>query len=91
MQTIKTMVCEACQKEKQTKAQHKKTADILTSRPLELLHMDLIGPTQTDNIGGKKYIIIIVNDYSRYIWVILLRDKSKSFDFVGKLFRRLQT
>jgi hypothetical protein len=53
--------------------------------------MDLIGPTQTDNIGGKKYIIIIVNDYSRYIWVILLRDKSKSFDFVGKLFRRLQT
>jgi len=49
------MVCEACQKEKQTKAQHKKTADILTSRPLELLHMDLIGPTQTDNIGGKKY------------------------------------
>jgi hypothetical protein len=45
MQTVKTMVCGVCQKEKQSKAKHKKTADILTSRPLKLLHMNLIGPT----------------------------------------------
>jgi hypothetical protein len=51
MQTIKTMVREACQKEKQTKAQHKKTADILTSRPLELLHMDLMDLTETGSVG----------------------------------------
>jgi hypothetical protein len=38
MQIIKTMVCGACQKRKQTKAQHKKIADILTSRPLEFAH-----------------------------------------------------
>ena len=42
MQIIKTMVCGACQKGKQTKAQHKKIADISTLRPLELLHMDLM-------------------------------------------------
>jgi len=72
-QTVKTMVCGGCEKGKQTKAQHKKTADILTSRPLELLHKDLMGPTQT--FGGKKYIMFIVDDYSRYAWAILLRDK----------------
>ena len=42
MQIIKTIVCGACHKGKQTKAQHKKIANILTSRPLELLHMDLM-------------------------------------------------
>jgi len=85
------MMCEACQKGKQTKAQHKKTIDILTSKPLELLHVDLIGPTQTVSIGGKKYIMIIIDDYSKYTWVILLRDKFESFDLARKLFRRLQT
>jgi hypothetical protein len=66
MQTVKSMMCEACQKGKQIKAQHKKTIDILTLKPLKLLHIDLIGPTQTVSIGGKKYIMIIVDDYSRY-------------------------
>jgi len=88
MQTVKIMVCGACQKGKQTKVQHKNTADILISRPLE--YMDLMGSTQTESIGRKEYIMIIVNDYSRYTWVILLKDKSESFDLIGKLFRRLQ-
>jgi hypothetical protein len=52
--------------------------------------MDLMGSTQTESIGRKEYIMIIVNDYSRYTWVILLKDKSESFDLIGKLFRRLQ-
>jgi hypothetical protein len=64
MQTVKIMVCGACQKGKQTKVQHKNTADILISRPLE--YMDLMGSTQTESIGRKEYIMIIVNDYSRY-------------------------
>jgi hypothetical protein len=61
----------------------------LTSRPLELLHMDLMDLTETGSVGWKKYIMIIVYDYSRYTWAILLRDKSNSFNLAGKLIREL--
>ena len=61
----------------------------MTLKPLELLHMDLMGLTETGSVGGKKYIMVIVYDYSRYNWAILLRDKSKSFNLAGKLIREL--
>jgi hypothetical protein len=56
------MVCGACQKGKQIKVQHKKIANILTLKPFELLHMYLMGTTQTESLGGKKYFMIIVDD-----------------------------
>jgi len=61
----KTMkgVCSPCQLGKQTRAAHKKTSGILTSRNLELLHMDLMGPTRTVSLGGRKYILVVVDDY----------------------------
>ena len=45
-------------------------------KPLELLHMDLFGPTQHTSIGGNKYSFVIVDDYTRYTWVFFLVDKS---------------
>ena len=51
---------------KTIKVQHKKIGNILTSRPFELLHMYLMGTTQTESLGEKKYIMIIIDDYSRY-------------------------
>ena len=47
-----------------------------TSRPLELLHLDLMGPTRDKSLGGKRYIMVVVNDFTRYTWAILLRSKS---------------
>ena len=41
--------------------------------------MDLIGPMRTKSLGGKKYILVMVDDYSRYAWVAFLRDKSEAF------------
>jgi hypothetical protein len=52
-----------CQVGKQTWAAHKKTSGTLTSRNLELLLMDLTGPTRTTSLGGRKYILVIVDDY----------------------------
>jgi hypothetical protein len=57
-------VCGPCQLGKQTRAAHTKTLGILTSRNLELLHMDLMGPTKTTSLGGRKYILLVVDDYS---------------------------
>jgi len=73
LQTVRKMMCGACLEGKQTKTQHKKTTNILTSKPFELLHINLMGPTQTKSLCGKKYIMVMVDDYLRYSWAILLR------------------
>ena len=41
--------------------------------------MDLMGPMRTESLGDKKYILVMVDDYSRYAWVAFLRDKSEKF------------
>ena len=41
--------------------------------------MDLMGPMRTESLGGKKYILVMVDDYSRYAWVAFLRYKSETF------------
>jgi transposase InsO family protein len=61
-----------------------------TSRPLELLHMDLFGPVVYLNIGGSKYSLVIVDDFSRFTWVFFLRDKSKTQGTLKCFLRRAQ-
>ena len=53
-------------------------ASVQTSRPLELLHIDLMGPTRVQSLGGKKYILVVVDDFTRYTWVVLLKDKAET-------------
>lgn len=63
---------------------------IYTNQILELLHMDLIGPFQVDNIGGKRYTLVVLDEFSRFTWVIFLRHKSDATEKVVGLFSRLQ-
>jgi hypothetical protein len=49
-----------------------------TDRPLELLHMDLFGPIAYISIGGSKYCLVIVDDYSHFTWVFFLQEKSQT-------------
>ncbi len=53
--------------------------------------MDLAGPTRTESLGGKRYFMVMVDDFSRYTWVSFLREKSKAFDEFKNLCIRLQT
>ena len=55
-----------CQLGKQTKSSHPKVNVVATSRPLELLHVDLMGPTRTESMGGKRYVMVVVDDFLRY-------------------------
>jgi len=57
---------EACLQGKQIKTSFKSKDVFSTSKPLQLLHIDLFGPTRMLSIGGKKYGFVIVDDYSRY-------------------------
>ena len=69
--------CEGCKSGKQTRSPHKPIKCISTiCHPLGLLHMDLVGPMQTESIGGKKSILALVDSFS---WVSFLHDKSEAF------------
>ena len=83
------MVCGPCQLGKQMKAKHPGTQTSTTSRPLELLHLALMGPIRIESLGGKRYIMIVVNDFTRYTWVILLRSKSDAPEHIETLCTRL--
>jgi hypothetical protein len=61
-----------------------------TSRPLELLHMDLFGPVAYLSIGGSKYGLVIVDDFSRFTWVLFLQDKSETQGTLKRFLRRAQ-
>jgi hypothetical protein len=62
----------ACQAGKQVGTHHHAKNIIITTRPLEMLHIDLFGPVAYISIGGNKYGLVIVDDYSRFTWVFLL-------------------
>jgi hypothetical protein len=66
--------CGACQAEKQVRAPHHAKNIMTTTRPLEMLHMDLSGPIAYISIGSNKYDLLIVDDYSHFTWVFFLHD-----------------
>ena len=72
-------LCETCQQGKQIKTSFKSKDVVSTTRSLQLLHINLFGPTQILSIGGKKYDFVIVDDYSRYTWIYFLAHKHESF------------
>lgn len=79
-----------CQLGKQVRSSHKKTNHIATTHCLELLHMDLMGPTRTESLGGKRYILVLVDDYSCYTWVDFMREKSETCELVKRICQRVQ-
>ena len=68
-------LCLACKRGKQTKGSHPLVIDSLISGPLELLHIDLHGPYTIASLHHKKYILVIVYDFTRFTWVFFLRHK----------------
>ena len=61
-----------------------------SSRPLELLHIDLMGSARVQSLGGKKYILVVVDDFTRYTWVVLLKDKAEAPEKMIHLCKKLQ-
>ena len=62
-----------------------------TSRALELLHLDLFGSTRKSSLGGKRYGFVIVDDYSRFTWVLFLTHKSEALSEFKCFCKRIQT
>jgi hypothetical protein len=73
----KDRVCSAYQEGKQVGVHHSHKNIMTTDMPLELLHMDLFGLIAYISIGGSKYCLVIVDDYSRFTWVFFLQENHK--------------
>jgi hypothetical protein len=58
------------------------------TRPMEMLHMNLFGHIAYISIGGNKYGLIIVDDYSHFTCVFFLQDKSKTQEVLKKFLKR---
>ncbi|KAJ9567082.1 hypothetical protein OSB04_003048 [Centaurea solstitialis] len=86
----KVSLCSACEKGKQTRASFKSKQISSISSPLQLLHMDLFGPVNVQSIAGKKYTLVIVDEYSRYTWVFFLRSKSDAPEEIILFVRKME-
>ncbi|GJX81164.1 retrovirus-related pol polyprotein from transposon TNT 1-94 [Tanacetum coccineum] len=83
-------LCSACAMGKSKKKPHKLKSEDTNQEKLYLLHMDLCGPMRIASTNGKKYILVIVDDYSRFKWVKFLRSKDEALDFIIKFFKMIQ-
>ena len=62
----------------------------MTSRPLELIHMDLFGPTQTKSLSGNRFAFVLVDDFSRFTWVFFLEHKNQAFSHFQAFKKRVE-
>ncbi|GKE92745.1 retrovirus-related pol polyprotein from transposon TNT 1-94 [Tanacetum coccineum] len=86
----KDHLCSACQLRKCKKHTHKPKTKNTNLEVLNTLHIDLCGPMRVQTINGKKYILVIVDDYSRFTWVNFLRSKDETPDVVIKFLKQIQ-
>ncbi|GKD63281.1 retrovirus-related pol polyprotein from transposon TNT 1-94 [Tanacetum coccineum] len=80
----------ACALGKSKKSSHQPKAEDANQEKLYLLHMDLCGLMHVESINRKKYILVIVDDYSRFTWVKFLRSKDEAPDAIIKCIKNIQ-
>jgi transposase InsO family protein len=83
------LVCAPCRHGKMIAASHSPINTVMTEHPGQLLHMNTVGPSQVRSMGGKWYVLVIVDDYSRYSWVFFLESKDEVFEHFQSLALRL--
>ncbi|GJR48892.1 retrovirus-related pol polyprotein from transposon TNT 1-94 [Tanacetum coccineum] len=86
----KDQLFSACALGKSKKSSHQPKAENTNQEKLYLLHMDLCGPVCVASINGKIYILVIVEDYSRFTWVIFLRSKYEAPNAIIKCIKNIQ-
>nr|GEU50832.1 retrovirus-related Pol polyprotein from transposon TNT 1-94 [Tanacetum cinerariifolium] len=86
----KDHLCSACAMGKSKKKSHKPKSEDTNQEKLYLLHMDLCGPMRVESVNGNKYILVIVDDYSRFTWFKCLRSKVEAPYFIIKFLKMIQ-
>ncbi|KAJ9544440.1 LOW QUALITY PROTEIN: hypothetical protein OSB04_024147, partial [Centaurea solstitialis] len=86
----KDTLCPACEQGKMTRSSHPPRMDTNSKSPLDMIHMDLCGPTRTESLARKKYMLALVDEFSRFTWLEFLRAKSDAADRIIAFIKRIQ-
>nr|GEY17918.1 putative ribonuclease H-like domain-containing protein [Tanacetum cinerariifolium] len=85
----KENLCPSREQGKSKRASHPPKPVPNSRQRLHLLHMDLYGPMRIDSINGKRYVLVVVDDYSRYTWVHFLRSKDEAPEVIKTFLKRI--
>lgn len=87
----KRFPCETCAKGKLTRSPFPKKSITQSKAPLDLIHSDLCGPMQTITPSGKRYIMTLIDDFSRYCFIYLLKQKDEAADKIEEFIHLCNT
>nr|GEW27495.1 hypothetical protein [Tanacetum cinerariifolium] len=87
---VKDQLCSSCKLSKAKRSSFKSKAVPSSKGRLNLLHMDLCGPMRVASINGKKYILVIVDEYPRYTWTLFLHSKDETPEVLKDLLTMIQ-
>nr|GEU43427.1 hypothetical protein [Tanacetum cinerariifolium] len=90
MKFKKDHLCSACEQGKIHRKHHKSKMAFASNKPLYLLHMDLCGPMRVQRINRKRYVLVVVDDYSRYTWVFFLHSKDEASEVIISFIKKTQ-
>lgn len=76
---VEKETCAACLRGKQIRRSFPAESLYRATKVLELIHGDLCGPITPSTAGGNRYVFVLIDDYSRYMWSILMKEKSEAF------------
>nr|GFA84861.1 retrovirus-related Pol polyprotein from transposon TNT 1-94 [Tanacetum cinerariifolium] len=90
MKFKKDHLCSACEQGKIHRKHHKSKTAFASNKPLYLLHMDLCGLMRVKSINGKRYVLVVADDYSRYTWVFFLHSKDEASEVITSFIKKTQ-
>lgn len=77
LEVKKEIVCTRCQYGKSHQQPYEPSSHRST-KPLELVHSDVFGPVKQSSLTGKRYMITFIDDFSRFVWVYFMKEKSEA-------------
>ncbi|KAJ9565585.1 hypothetical protein OSB04_001551 [Centaurea solstitialis] len=83
-------MCSGCAQGKMKRASHPPKLEQGSKSPLSLIHMDLCGPMKTVSLAGRKYVLVIVDDFSRYTWTKFLKTKDETSNLIINFIKAVQ-
>nr|GFA59945.1 retrovirus-related Pol polyprotein from transposon TNT 1-94 [Tanacetum cinerariifolium] len=90
MKFKKDHLCSACEQGKIHQKHHKSKIAFALNKPLYLLHMDLYGPMRVESINEKQFMLVVVDDYSRYTWVFFVHSKDEVSEVIISFIKKTQ-
>ncbi|KAJ9565681.1 hypothetical protein OSB04_001647 [Centaurea solstitialis] len=85
----KDHLCSDCEMGKLRRSSHKTKSDPSYDKPLQMFTCDLCGPISVQSLGGKKYILVLIDEFSRFTWVEFMKKKSQVPLILINLLKRL--